>query len=88
MKVQLELYINNVEHQLDAEMIDYGVVIRHTGTVEDLDGDYEVIEGPEFAHITLTDEAGNQWSPHSELLESMDDILRDYWYQLVEDNLI
>jgi hypothetical protein len=88
MKVELEIYIKDVEHTLDAEMIDYGVVNRFTGPTEDLDGDFEVIEGPEFANIVITDLDGNQWNPHGEELETMDDILRDWWYVEVEEERI
>jgi hypothetical protein len=85
MKVELEVYINDVEHTLGAEMIDYGVVNRFTCPTGDLDGDFEVIEGPEFAGIVITDLDGNQWNPRGEELETMDDILRDWWYVEVEE---
>jgi hypothetical protein len=85
MKVELEIYINDVKHSLVAEMIDYGVVVRHKYCREDED-EIEILEGPEFAFITITDENGNQWNPHGEQLETMEDILRDWWYDEVEEN--
>jgi hypothetical protein len=85
MKVELEVFIDGLECTLDAEMIDYGVVIRHRGTWDD-PAEIEVVEGPEFALITVTDEDGNQWNPQGEQLEEVDDILRDWWYDEVEEN--
>ena len=85
MKLELEVYIDDVEYTLNAEMTDYGVVIRHRGTWDD-PSEIEVVEGPEFENITLTDEDGNQWNPHGEQLEAMDEILRDWWYLEIEEN--
>jgi len=85
MKVELDVYSDDNEYTLNAEMIDYGVVIRHRGTWND-PAEIEVVEGPEFASITLTDEYGNQSTPHGGQLEILDDLLYDWWYDEVEED--
>ena len=85
MKVKLELFIDGLDCTLDAEMIDYGVVIRHRGTWDD-PAEIEVVEGPEFALITIIDEDGNKWSPQGKQLEEVDNLLHEWWYTEIEEN--
>ena len=87
MKVELEVFIDGLECTLNAEMTDYGVVIRHNWSREDEHEDgIEVVEGPEFALISITDKDGNQWNPQGKQLEEVDDVLRDWWYTEIEEN--
>jgi hypothetical protein len=85
MKVELELFIDGLDCTLNAEMTDYGVVIRHRGTWDD-PAEIEVVEGPEFAIINITDWDGNQWSPQGKQLEEVDNLLHEWWYTEIEEN--
>jgi len=80
MKVELEIWIDDIEHTLNSTLYDFGAVDHFTE-----DG-MEVLEGPEFVDISITDEDGNKWEPHGEQMEIMEDILYDWWYLAKEEN--
>ena len=84
MKVNFELHIDDVEYHLNATLFDFGATSFHYE-----EGGYiEVIEGPEFTDIVLTDEDGNQWNPHGEQLETVEEVLYDWWYTAKEENTL
>ena len=84
MKVELEAVVEDIECNINATLFDFGVVIRHRAYENE--DEIEVLEGPEFKDIVVTDEDGNQWQPRGNQLELVDDLLRDWWYTEVEEN--
>jgi hypothetical protein len=80
MRVEFEIWIDDIEHTLDSTLYDFGAVVHHSE-----DG-MEVLEGPEFVDTSITDEYGNKWEPHGEQMEAMEDILYEWWYLEKEEN--
>jgi hypothetical protein len=66
-------------------MTDYGAVIRHPGSW-DYQAEIEVVEGPEFENIKVTDEEDNQWRPTGAELDFIEQQLQDWWYTEIEEN--
>lgn len=87
MKVELHMYDYQRSSELcvEATMTDYGVVIRHSGSW-DYQAEIEVVEGPEFENIKVTDEEDNQWRPTGAELDFIEQKLQDWWYTEVEEN--
>lgn len=91
MKVELHMYDYQRSSELcvEATLTDYGVVIRHPGSW-DYQAEIEVVEGPEFENIKVTDEEDNQWRPTGAepdfLLDRIEQKLQDWWYTEIEEN--
>jgi len=87
MKVELHMfdYQRSSDLCITATMTDYGVVIRHPGSW-DYQAEIEVVEGPEFEDIKVTDEEDNQWKPTGDELDFIEEKLQDWWYTEIEEN--
>ena len=87
MKVELHMYDYQRSSELcvEATLTDYGVVIRHPGSW-DYQSEIEVVEGPEFENIKITDEEDNQWKPTGDELDFIEQQLQDWWYTEIEEN--
>jgi len=88
MKVELEIYSLGglyVEVTAVAKLYDYGAVswgYEYEGGPLEM----EIIEGPDFVEITLTDEQGNPWNTSEEILEEVEDLFYDWWYEAKLEN--